>query len=258
MFQTSIKYGTYEVFKDIVLPKVVSDDIYQKYPGLVYVTAAACAEGVADIFMCPWEMLKVKVQTAGSGVALNTAAAVSASSSFPTSSTFAGLRHMIQNRKEYNFPFGSLGPLWFRQIPGTIMNFYTFENISQFIYNRILAPRYHQQQQYQSISESQRKLSKEDFSLGTQLSVTVISGYVAGFVSSVISHPADSLVSLMSQPKYKQASIWQIVKDVGFVRLATNGLGPRIIVTGQIICFQWFLYDIFKNLILGSNNKKVM
>lgn len=248
MFQTSIKYGTYEYLKGSVIPHAVSDDFCQKHSGLVYVSAAACAEIVADVFMCPWEMLKVKVQTAGVVAPAFVAAKGSVSTmAFPTTSTFGGLKHMIQYHKEYKFPFGSLGPLMFRQVPSTIVNFYIFENVSNLIYNKILSRSTDQRQARQTGS-----LAKSDHSMGTQLSVTVISGYIAGFVSTLISHPADSLVSLMNQPKYRSASIWQIIQDVGFVKLATNGLVPRILVTGQIICTQWFLYDLFKNLLLGK------
>lgn len=225
MVQTGMKYGTYELFKDIILPETFGKDFCHNNKDLVYIAAAASAEAIADVFMCPWEMLKIKVQTS----ALLTGSCVSPSNTWET------LRHMIRYRKEYNFPFGALGPLWMRQIPGTIANFYTFETTSQLIYKQILP---------------QQKFINED-SFATKSFVTLISGYTAGFFSSVISHPADSLVSLRSQLQYQHLTIQQIIQSVGIVRLATHGLGPRIFVTGNIICFQWILYDSFKS-ILGA------
>jgi solute carrier family 25 (mitochondrial phosphate transporter), member 3 len=244
MFQTGTKYGTYEVFKDIVIPNIVSEEITKKYPGLVYVVASASAEAVADILMCPWEMLKVKIQTAGVAAISTTSTTKALLPAFPVS-TVGGLLHMVKYRKEYNFPFGSLGPLWMRQIPGTVINFYTFENVSKFIFENILG------------RKQLVKKRKSEYPISTQFTVTLVAGYISGFLSSIVSHPADSIVSLMNQPKYKHSSILQIIQDVGFGKLALQGLGPRIIVTSKIICFQWIMYDFFKSLLLGSNASKI-
>lgn len=65
--------------------------------------ASASAEFLADIALCPMEMIKVKVQTSDAGT-------------FPVEFQ-AALAEMQLNRAEYNFPFGSLVPLWTRQIP---------------------------------------------------------------------------------------------------------------------------------------------
>jgi solute carrier family 25 (mitochondrial phosphate transporter), member 3 len=218
-FQTSTKYGLYEVLKDQLSSSSSTGEKQQQhlyYKGLIYVTAAASAEAVADVLMCPWEMLKVKMQTAGK------------SSTFP-SQLVPALQEMTRNRQRYNFPFGLLGPLWGRQIPGTIVNFYTFENAVAMIY-------------------AVRGQPKQDYSALQQLGVTYAAGYIAGFCSAVVSHPADSLVSLMSMPEHAGQSCWQITKRVGLYRLATKGLAPRILVTGQIISVQWLLYDSFKSL----------
>lgn len=221
-FQTSTKYGLYEVIKDQLTAATAvginNREMSPLHRGWIYVTAAATAEAVADVLMCPWEMLKVKMQTA------------SINSSFP-SHLGPALSEMTRNRTLYNFPFGSLGPLWGRQIPGTIVNFYTFENAVSVIYSDILGGK-----------------PKEDYSSLQQLGVTFAAGYIAGFCSAVISHPADSLVSLKSMPEHSGQSALQIAREVGLYRLATKGLAPRILVTGQIISVQWLLYDGFKSL----------
>ena len=41
---------------------------------------------------------------------------------------------------------------------------------------------------------------KESYGKPTQLGVTFASGYIAGVVCAVVSHPADSIVSLVGQP----------------------------------------------------------
>jgi solute carrier family 25 (mitochondrial phosphate transporter), member 3 len=230
--QTSTKYSLYETIKDQLSSKtsekVENNTLSSWNRGLIYVTAAASAEAIADIFMCPFEMLKVKMQTSVAGKSKSLFQ--SASTSFPNEFVPA-LREMIVNRKKYNFPFGSLGPVWGRQIPGTIVNFFTFENAVSIIY------------------ASMGNFSKSDYTPTQQLGVTVLAGYIAGVCCAVVSHPADSIISLKSLPEHQGHSIVQIIHRVGWYRLATKGLLPRILMTGQIIAFQWLLYDSFKSML---------
>jgi solute carrier family 25 phosphate transporter 3 len=203
--QTGTKYMMYEFFKDSL-----SSSRSSIPASAIYIVSAACAEAIADVLMCPWEMVKLKMQT---------------SSNFPTRLGPA-LVLMMQQRQQLQFPFGSLGPLWSRQILGTVTNFYTFEHTAQGIYDHILTQ------------------DKESYSTSTQLAVTFAAGYVAGFVSTLISHPADSLISYKS--RHPDKTIADIVQEVGWKRLATQGLAPRVVLTGSIIGFQWFVYNSFK------------
>jgi solute carrier family 25 phosphate transporter 3 len=223
--QTGTKYGLYEVLKDRI-STAVGQDLAYEYRGLICVTAAGCAEAVADVLMCPWEMIKVKVQTSAPGT-------------FPTAFGPA-LSHMIAHRQEMRFPFGSLVPLWGRQIPSTIANFYTFERVVEFIYTSVLSK------------------GKDGYDKSTQLGVTFCSGYVAGFVSSVVSHPADSLVSLKSMPQNRAKSMMEIANEVGLFKLATKGLLPRTLLTGTVIGCQWWIYDSFKTAMgIGTTGGEV-
>jgi solute carrier family 25 (mitochondrial phosphate transporter), member 3 len=210
--QTSTKYSLYEFLKD----RWTAEEGSHLPRGLVYVAAAATAEALADVLMCPFEMLKARMQGA------------SASTSFPQRMGPA-LREMLRHRHVYQFPFGSLGPVWGRQIPGTVVNFYTFENAVSFIYARL------------------GDRPKSEYTATQQLGVTVLAGYVAGAGCAMVSHPADSIISLQSLPEYRGQSVLQIIQRVGWYRLATKGLAPRILMTGQIIAFQWLLYDSIKS-----------
>lgn len=230
--QTSTKYTLYEMIKDqlsgATLGKNEGNNTLSSWNrGLIYVTAAASAEAIADILMCPFEMLKVKMQTS---VNANSSSIYQSSSGFPKQFVPA-FKEMMMNRKKYNFPFGSLGPVWGRQIPGTIVNFFTFENAVSTIY------------------ASMGNYSKADYTPTQQLGVTVLAGYIAGVCCAVVSHPADSIISLKSLPEHHGHSIVQIIQRVGWYRLATKGLLPRIFMTGQIIAFQWLLYDSFKSML---------
>jgi len=71
----------------------------------------------ADIALCPMEMVKVKVQTSPPGT-------------WPTAFG-AAFAQMNAQRAETRFPFGSVVPLWSRQIPYTMAKFYFFEKVVQ-------------------------------------------------------------------------------------------------------------------------------
>jgi len=73
---------------------------------------------------------------------------------------------------------------------------------------------------------------KETYSKTTQLGVTFGSGYLAGVVCAIVSHPADSLVSLLGKAENKGKSVGAIYSEVGLSTLATKGLGTRIVMIG--------------------------
>ena len=75
---------------------------------------------------------------------------------------------------------------------------------------------------------------KDTYGKGTQLGVTFASGYIAGVVCAVVSHPADSLVSQLGKAENKGKSIGQIAGEVGIANLATKGLGTRVIMIGTL------------------------
>ena len=85
---------------------------------------------------------------------------------------------------------------------------------------------------------------KESYTKVTQLGVTFASGYLAGVVCAIVSHPADSVVSLLGKKENKGKGAGQIVKEVGIVGLATKGLGTRVIMIGEFAYFHgWVLND---------------
>lgn len=120
--QGALKYGLYEVFKD-VYSNALGEENSKKYKALIWCAGSASAEVFADIALCPLEMVKVKVQTSPKG-------------EFPTS-FFPALSAMNANKQVTRFPFGSLIPLWSRQIPYTVAKFFFFEKIVQLFYTHI-------------------------------------------------------------------------------------------------------------------------
>jgi solute carrier family 25 phosphate transporter 3 len=54
------KFGFYEIFKD-VYKKAVGEEIATKYRRIGWSVASGCAEVIADVLLCPWEALKVRI-----------------------------------------------------------------------------------------------------------------------------------------------------------------------------------------------------
>jgi solute carrier family 25 phosphate transporter 3 len=216
--QGMFKYGLYEVFKDYY-SNLAGEENATKYKPFIWLAGSASAEVFADIALCPLEMTKVKIQTSQNGT-------------FPVAFGPA-IRAMSAQRAETRYPFGSIVPLWSRQvcrlfamvdsfvypscqIPYTMAKFYFFEKIVQLFYTHVFTE------------------PKENYGKGTQLGITFGSGYLAGVVCAIVSHPADSLVSLLGKPDNKGKSLGKIAGEVGFVGLATKGLGTRVIMIGTL------------------------
>jgi solute carrier family 25 phosphate transporter 3 len=222
--QGMFKYGLYEIFKDQYM-NLAGEEITNKYKGLIWLAGSASAEFFADIALCPLEMTKVKIQTSPVGT-------------FPTAFG-AAWKEMSRTKAATRFPFGSVVPLWSRQIPYTMAKFYCFEKIVQLFYTHVFtAP-------------------KETYSKPTQLGVTFSSGYLAGVVCAIVSHPADSLVSLQGKAANKGKPVGQIIKEVGWYSLSTKGLGTRVVMIGTLTGFQWWIYDSFKSAMgMGTTGGK--
>jgi solute carrier family 25 phosphate transporter 3 len=222
--QGMFKYGLYEFFKDTYM-NAAGEEISAQYKPLIWLAGSASAEVFADIALCPLEMTKVKIQTSATGT-------------FPTSFG-AALTEMSKTKLETRYPFGSLVPLWSRQIPYTMAKFFFFEKIVQMFYTHVFPE------------------PKETYSKPTQLGVTFASGYLAGVVCAVVSHPADSVVSLLGKKENKGKGVGQIASEVGWKSLATKGLGTRVIMIGTLTGFQWWIYDSFKSSMgLGTTGGK--
>ncbi|THU86316.1 hypothetical protein K435DRAFT_805177 [Dendrothele bispora CBS 962.96] len=143
---------------------------------------------------------KVKIQTSPSGT-------------FPTSFGAALARLMRDLKIETRYPFGSLVPFWSRQIafhpyirefwiPHTMAKFYIFfESIVQLFYTHDFTE------------------PKDNYSKPTQLGITFASGCIAGVVSALVSHPADSLVLLQGRVENEGKSIGKTVEEVSLVSL---------------------------------------
>ena len=207
--QGMFKFGLYEYFKD-AYSTMAGEENAEAYRGLVFLAGSASAEVFADVALCPMEMIKVKVQTSPPGT-------------FPTA--LGAAMGAIRADPTSNWPFGSVVPLWSRQIPYTMAKFYFFEKVVEAMYTHIFTE------------------PKASYPKSTQLGVTFASGYTAGVICAIVSHPADTIVSKMAKGG-KTAG--EIFSELGFGGI-WGGLGTRIIMIGTLTGLQWWIYDSFKS-----------
>ena len=155
--QGAFKFGLYEWFKHRLMAGLGEDAM--RYRNAVYVASSAAAEIVADIGLCPFEAVKVRVQT---------------NPSFARG-LLDGLPRMMR-QDGVGALYAGLLPLWARQVPYTVIKFLSFERIATTLY-------------------SYSPITKEDMSRTQQLAVVFTAGYLAGVLCGLVSHPADVLVS---------------------------------------------------------------
>ncbi|KAI9840243.1 MAG: hypothetical protein M1837_001826 [Sclerophora amabilis] len=211
--QGAFKYGGYEYFKKLYADLAGPENAYRYKTGL-YLAASASAEFIADVALCPFEAVKVRMQTTIPPFA---------------SGTFSGI-NTITAAEGTSGLFKGLYPLWGRQIPYTMMKFASFETIVEMIYARMDKP-------------------KSEYGKGVQTGVSFTAGYLAGILCAIVSHPADVMVSkLNANRKPGEAfgsAMGRIYKDIGFSGL-WNGLPVRIVMIGTLTGLQWLVYDSFK------------
>jgi len=211
--QGGLKYGGYEFFKKFY-GDLAGEENAQKYKTLIYLAGSASAEFIADIGLCPFEAVKVRMQTTVPPFATGTLKGIS---TITTKEGFGGL-------------YKGLYPLWGRQIPYTMMKFASFETIVEMIYKYLPG-------------------SKADYSKAAQTGVSFVGGYAAGILCAIVSHPADVMVSKLNSSRQpgetSGAAVGRIYKDIGFGGL-WNGLPVRIVMIGTLTGLQWMIYDYFK------------
>ncbi|KAJ5120076.1 mitochondrial carrier [Penicillium atrosanguineum] len=211
--QGAFKYGGYEFFKKFY-SDLVGQENATKWKTSIYLTASASAEFIADIALCPFESIKVRMQT-----------------TIPpdVKGTFSGISSVVAKEGVAGL-YKGLYPLWGRQIPYTMMKFASFETIVEMIYNRLPG-------------------QKSDYNKGAQTAVAFTGGYLAGILCAVVSHPADVMVSKLNANRQAGeafgAAMSRIYGDIG-LRGLWNGLPVRIVMVGTLTGLQWMIYDSFK------------
>jgi solute carrier family 25 phosphate transporter 3 len=217
------KFGLNEFFQDIYAGMIGGRDKLDTTVKKMGFQAAASgsAEIFADVALCPWEMTKVRMQVE-----------LPPGTEYRGMGTMAAMSKMSANSANTNFPFGSLKPLWGRQVPYTIIKFVCFYQTAEFIYEQL---------------DKKMNMKKSEMSKGQCLGVTFAAGYWAGIFCAVATQPMDNLVSMAGNQANKGKSFGQMAGEVGMVNLFTKGLGTRIIMVGTLTGLQWWIYGSFKS-----------
>ena len=69
--------------------------------------------------------------------------------------------------------------------------------------------------------------------------MTFAPGYLAGIVCAVVSHSANSFVSLVGKPS---KSLHAVASETGIVTLTMKGLSTRVLMIGTLTGSQWWIY----------------
>ncbi|XP_028795246.1 mitochondrial phosphate carrier protein 1, mitochondrial isoform X1 [Neltuma alba] len=202
--QGGCRFGLYEYFKGLY-----SNIMGDCNRSVIYFVSSASAEVFANIALCPFEAVKVRVQ---------------AQPCF-AKGLFDGFPKLYASEGTQGF-YRGLIPLWGRNLPFSVVMFSTFEHSVDLLYRKVVKKR------------------KEDCSITQQLGVTCLAGYAAGSVGSLISNPADNIVA--SLYNRKADSLMLAIRKIGLTNLFTRSLPIRILLVGPSITMQWLFYDTIK------------
>jgi len=221
--QGLFKFGLNEVFKDFYTNIFGEKNLDVQWKKMaMWALASGSAEVFADVALCPFEMTKVKMQVILPGQA----------GGVPTN-LIPALKAMSANRAETKFPFGSLYPLWGRQIPYTMIKFVGFYQTAEMIY---------------AFLEKNYNMKKSEMSKPKQLTVTFLAGYWAGIFCAIATQPMDNLVSMKGIAENKNKPWGQMATEMGTKDLFTKGLGTRVLMIGTLTGLQWWIYGTWKSL----------
>jgi len=215
--QGTFKFGFYEFFKKYFSELAGPENaVAFRFP--IWLTAGACAEFIADLFLCPLEATRIRLV---------------AEPSFAKGLTDGFMK--LAKDEGFVGLYKGLGPILFKQVPYTMAKFSVFETAQEVIYRTLRNVGY----------------PRESMSEGMQLVVSLNSGIIAGLAAAIVSQPADTVLSKINQVKTEGSTakaIVTIMKQLGVRRLFL-GIGPRCLMVGWLTAGQFFIYDYVKQLL---------
>jgi solute carrier family 25 phosphate transporter 3 len=214
------KFGGVEFFK-IKAVEALGEEKAWNNKTAIYLGSSAAAESIADIFLCPLEAVRIR----------------SVSDPEFCDGLADGFVKMFKTEGVMGF-YAGLAPILAKQVPYTMAKFAVQGECADAIY------------------ASMGKTPKE-LSAGMNVSVSLLSGVVAGVAAAIISHPADTLLSKVNKkgaggdgPMFTRLA--NIAKEVGFVNLCTVGLVPRCVMIGTLTAGQFGIFDTVMNSLGAS------
>jgi len=216
------KFGGVELFKIKAAAAIGEKRAFENRTA-IYLGSAACAEFIADCFLCPLEACRIRsVSDPGYASSLPGVAARLAKEEGVVRGFYSGF-----------------GPILFKQIPYTMAKFAVQGLVADSMY-------------------SSMGKTPDQLGAATNMGVALGSGTVAGVVAAIISHPADTLLSKVNKAGAGgDGTIMQrmanITKEIGIVNLCLTGLGARCVMIGTLTALQ---FGIFDTVMRGLGAKK--
>jgi solute carrier family 25 (mitochondrial phosphate transporter), member 3 len=205
------KFGGVELLK-INIAQAMGEKKAWENRTLIYLGAAAVAEVVADLFLCPLEAVRIRSVS---------------DPKFPQSLP-KGFATMLKQEGFLGF-YAGLGPILFKQVPYTMAKFAVQGKAAEIMY-------------------SAYGRSPSECSGAVNMGMSLGSGVIAGVAAAIISHPADTLLSKINKAGAGgtgslSTRLMNIAKEMGFMKLCTTGLGARCVMIGSLTAGQFAIYD---------------
>ncbi|KAJ0077020.1 hypothetical protein Patl1_35606 [Pistacia atlantica] len=235
--QGGCKFGLYEYFK-----RLYSDVLVDYNRTSIFFLPSALAQIFADVALCPFESVTVRVQT-------QPHFAKGLSDGFPKVYTTEGLAGF------YRGLFSTLGSESYNAlVPMSavcrtyVLNYQSCHQLSATGWQSNISMTMFSSFEHSVdlINKKIFKKRKEGCSRVQQLGVTCFAAYAAGAVGTLVSNPADNIGSSLYNKKAE--NVIQAVKKIGLFNLFTRSLPVRITIVGPVITMQWLFYDIIKVL----------
>lgn len=180
----------------------------------IYLQSAACAEFIADVFLCPFEACRIRLVS---------------------QPEYAN--GMMECAKRMSSEMGFIGafysgfiPILCKQIPYTMAKFAVQGSAAESIYKL-------------------RGTSPDQLTKGQNVAISLQSGVIAGVMAAIISHPADTLLSKINKKGAGgEGSMFtrlgRIASEEGMTKLCTVGLPARCVMIGSLTAGQFGIFDI--------------
>jgi solute carrier family 25 phosphate transporter 3 len=214
------KFGGVEFFK-INAAQAMGEEKAWEQKTTIYMGSAACAEFIADIFLCPLEAVRIR------------------SVSDPTwaNGLVDGFNKMAATEGIGGF-YAGFAPILAKQIPYTCAKFVVQGSVADRLY-------------------ASMEKTPEEVTPSLALGVSLLSGVIAGVAAAIISHPADTLLSKVNKKGAggdgpMVSRLMNIAKEIGFVKLCTVGLVPRCVMIGTLTAGQFGIFDTVMNALGAS------
>jgi len=206
------KFGGVEFFK-IKTAAAIGEKKAWDNRTAIYLGAAAGAEFIADIFLCPLEACRIR-----------SVSDPSYGSSLPGVAS-----RLIKEEGVIRGLYSGFGPILFKQVPYTMAKFAVQGRVAEAM--------------YKNMGKSPAECG---FALTTGVSLS--SGTVAGVVAAIISHPADSLLTKVNKAGAGgdgsiPSRMMNITTETGVMKLCTQGLGARCVMIGTLTALQFGIFD---------------